>query len=650
MEKHASKSEQPVDLKQAIEAMESLAAKLREQTRLNEALFVEIQELDRRLGRVEQSIVFRMLQGVGRLASSVARRGGRLLLSSPLHSAYLRLRGGPPDAAEYRRWLGAHRSYFAPLPADTSQFPTFSVLLPIHRPRVDWLRQAIESVIAQTLPGWQLCLAVDGELSIEAEAMLNQFVRADPRIVRASGSNLGIAGALNLALSRAASDYAAVLDQDDVLEPAALAQVAMALIKEPADLLYTDEDYIDSAGEPFQPNFKPAFSPEMLLSCMYMGHLLVISRRRLGEMGGFRTQFDGAQDYDVALRLLSEGAKFRHLPLVLYHWRQHEGSTAKSPAAKPFAHEAGGRAIREYVEQLGYPAAVEEGFRPNTHQVRWCGPSDARCSVIVASRTPALLKRFLEGVRATTAHCDPEIVVIHHLNSSAHDLEIERLAETHKCRRIVHAGPFNFSQMCNSGARAASGNYLVFVNDDAWPVRNCWLDRIAGHLSRPHVGVVGALLRYPDGAIQHAGIGLGMLHSTGHIGRFLFDSHLFPWINYSRDVSAVSGACIAIRREVFERLEGFDPEYPSSFNDVDLCLRVREAGLAVILDRSIELFHLEHATRPKGQTSGERLRFLCRWRSRLIEADPYLSPHLNLDSEQPALSMERASPNAFDVR
>jgi GT2 family glycosyltransferase len=525
-----------------------------------------------------------------------------------------------------------------------------SILLPVHEPRLEWLRLAIESVIAQTLPDWQLCVAVDGTLSLEAEAALNQFAQADPRIIRVCGRNLGIAGALNLALSRAEGEYVAVLDQDDMLEPAALAQVAMALRQEPADLLYTDEDYVNSAGTPEQPNFKPAFSPEMLLSCMYLGHLLVISRARLEQMGGFRPRFDGAQDHDAALRLLAEGGKFRHLPSVLYHWRRHKGSTAQSPAAKPYAHEAGHRAIREYLDQLGHPAEVEDGIGPNTHQVRWRPPPEIRRSIIVPSRTPALLKRCLERLRATTADSNPEIVVVHHLNSSKQDRGIKALAELHNCRRIVYAGDFNYSRMCNLGARAATGDCLVFINDDAWPVEASWLDRIAGHLGRPHVGVVGALLRYPDGAIQHAGIALGMLNATGHIGRFLFDSHLFPWINYSRDVSAVSGACLGIRRDVFERCGGFDTDFPQNFNDVDLCLRVRETGLAVIVDRTLELIHIERATRPNRQTSHERLLFLNRWRSRVLDPDPYLSPHLSLDSEQPVLSLEHSWRSASDVR
>ncbi|MDP2995957.1 MAG: glycosyltransferase, partial [Bryobacterales bacterium] len=416
----------------------------------------------------------------------------------------------------------------------------------------------------------------------------------------------------------------------------------MALRQEPADLLYTDEDYVNSAGAPEQPNFKPAFSPEMLLSCMYLGHLLVISRARLEQMGGFRSRFDGAQDHDAALRLLAEGGKFRHLPLVLYHWRRHKGSTAQSSAAKPYAHDAGHRAIQEYLDQAGCQAEVEDGIGPNTHQVRWHAPPEIRRSIIVPSRTPALLKRCLERLRATTADSNPEIVVVHHFTSSKRDREIEALAELHRCRRMVYAGDFNYSRMCNLGARAATGDCLVFINDDAWPVEASWLDRMAGHLGRPDVGVVGALLRYPDGAIQHAGIALGMLHATGHIGRFLFDSHLFPWINYSRDVSAVSGACLSIRRDVFERCGGFDTDFPRSFNDIDLCLRVGEAGLAVIVDRTVELIHIEQATRPSGQTSQERLLFLSRWYSQVLKRDPCLSPHLSLDSEQPVLSSEHS--------
>jgi GT2 family glycosyltransferase len=623
-------------------ALESLAMDLNEEKRRNETMHLELLDLDRRLHRVEESIVFRTLRRVGRSFHSVARRCGRGLLHSPLHRLYVCLRGGLPFAEEYRRWLEAHRSCFAAPPDNRIALPTFSILLPVHEPRLEWLRLAIESVIAQTIPGWQLCVAVDGDLSVRVEAELNQFVRIDPRITRVSGRNLGVAGALNLALSRAEGEYVAVLNQDDMLESAALTQVAVALRQEPADLLYTDEDYVSSAGAPEQPNFKPAFSPEMLLYCMYLGHLLVIARARLEAMGGFRSRFDGAQDHDVALRLLAEGGKFRHLPLVLYHWRRHKGPTAQSSAAKSSFHDAGRRAIQEYLDQSGHQAEVEDGHQRSTHQIRWHPRAETRLSIIVPSRTAALLGPCLERLRATTAHSNPEIVVVHHLSSPKEDRRIEALTHSHSCRRVVYAGAFNYARMCNLGSSAATGDYFVFVNDDVRPVTSSWLERIAGHLNRPHLGVVGGLLRYPDGTIQHAGIALGMLHATGHVGRSLFDSHLFPWINCSRDVSAVSGACLGIRREAFERLAGFDTCFPRNFNDVDLCLRVREAGFTVIVDRTIEMIHFERATRRGGHDSQERLLFLRRWYSRVLQRDPFLSPHLSLDSEQPVLSLECA--------
>jgi O-antigen biosynthesis protein len=621
----------------ALSALEALLLDLDEQRHKQEALKVELLSLDRRLRRVEESVVFRLLRRVGYRLHSLSRRAGRILLHTPLHPLYLRMRGGLPFAEDYREWLEAHRSAFDMLPADTTGFPSFSILLPVHEPRLEWLRHAVESVIAQTYPDWQLCIAVDGALSLEADAALNQFVQSDPRIIRVGGRNLGLSGALNLALGRAGLDYVAVLDQDDLLEPAALEQVAMSLKQDPADLLYSDEDYTNHAGLPEQPNFKPAFSPEMLLSCMYLGHLLVVSRERLQALGGFRSRFDGAQDYDMVLRLLAAGGRIRHLPRVLYHWRRHSGSTAASAASKPYTHDAGHRALQEYLNQCGQIATVEDSHAPNIHQIRWNTSPDGLGSLVIPSRTAALLEDCLEGLRSSAAGA--EIVLVHHLSDPDENRRIEMLGQTYKCRRVAYSGPFNYARMCNLGFRAATGDYLVFLNDDVRPVSTSWLERIAGHLGRPHVGVVGGLLRYPDGSIQHAGIALGMVNAAGHVGRSLFDSHLFPWINYSRDVSAVTGACLGIRRELFERLGGFDEIFPGNFNDVDLCLRVRKDGKSVILDRTVELTHFENTTRKDGHNSEERLLFLRRWNSVVQKGDPFYSPHLSLDLEQPSLPL-----------
>lgn len=619
-------------------ALEELALRLDEQTRKEEALVSEILELDRRLRRVEESVVFRTLRAVGGQAQSLTRRVGRAILRSRLRPLFLRLRREPALAQDYRQWLEAHRSSFSSLPDDSSTWPSISILLPVCRPQVERLRQAIESVVAQTFPNWQLCVAVDGELSTAAQALINQFVQADPRIIRTGGQNLGISESLNLALSKAHCDFVTRLDQEDVLEPAMLAQFAMSLQSEPVDLIYSDEDFTDQRGVPDSPNFKPSFSPELLLSCMYLGRSVVMSRLRLKHLGGFRPRFDGAEDYDVALRLLSEGGRFRHLPKVLYHRRGHSRFAANR-AAESAEHAAGHRALQDYLNRIMEESQVEDGPLRNTYQIRWPTAADSVCSIIVPSRTAAFLGRFLKQVRATTDRARVDIVVVHHLSTPAEDARIEDLARSHQCRRVAYAGAFNHALMSNLGANSATGDLLVFMNDDVSLFRSGWLERITGHLSRPQIGVVGAHLRYPDGSIQHAGIALGLLHASGHVGRFLFDSPCFPWINFSRDVTAVTGACLGVRRELFDRLGGFDVRFRGDFNDVDFCLRVREAGLNVILDRKVELTHLERATKGHCPGSQERLLFLQRWRDNLVRPDPYFSPHLKLDSEQPGLSI-----------
>ena len=591
-------------------------------------------DLDKRLLDIENSRFFNILRWPGRLLLDWRGRIGHLLLDSPLHPLYLRLVRPHSALRLYERWIGHE-----PRPAETPlpRRPLISVIVPVHNPRREWLEAAVESVAAQTYAEWQLCACDDGSSEPWVAEYFEAKAAADPRIrfVR-SERNLGISAALNRAGLLAQGEYAGFLDQDDLLAPDALYSMAEALQEEDADLLYSDEDYVDENGRRVQPVFKPAFSPDLLRCCMYLGHFLVARRSRLEEMGWFRSVVDGAQDYDLALRATAGDAVVVHLPRVLYHWRRHPDSTASSASAKPFSQPAGLRALSEAVSLIDKDATVKYDRLPNTYRVHWPLPKAVRASVIVCSRNPKLLARCLHAVERRTTYPNREMVIVEHITGDS--TRMDRLLERTTCRRAPYSGPFNFSLMNNLGARRATGNVLVFLNDDVEPLEPEWLSELLAHAHRPGIGVVGARLVYPSGAIQHVGLALGIMNGVGHLHRDAYSAQFWNWIPFTRNVSAVTGACLAIRRSVFEELGGFDEAFPVNYGDADLCLRARKAGYEVLVEPAALLRHYERQTRSPGVLLEEKERWHERWGDWVEAGDPFYSPHLSHTREDASLA------------
>jgi GT2 family glycosyltransferase len=301
----------------------------------------------------------------------------------------------------------------------------------------------------------------------------------------------------------------------------------------------------------------------------------------------------------------------------------HEGSTAASAGAKPHAQLAGRRALEEALHANGVKVPVSDGSVPHTYVVRW-GPVTDGVTIVICSRTPTLLERCLESIRSTTGRLKPQIVVVEHQSTAT-----RQVAEAFGCDVVSYGRIFNFADMNNTGAAEAKHRSLLFLNDDVTALRNGWLESLVALVERPDVAIAGAKLVYPSGAIQHAGIALGIGEGTGHIGRGKFASDLWRWLELRRNVSAVTGACLAIRREVFEELHGFDVEFPVNYNDADLCLRARKAGYEVIFEPAAVLRHDECATRASGTKVEERERFWERWGDMLDAPDPYFTPYLD---------------------
>jgi GT2 family glycosyltransferase len=563
-------------------------------------------------------------------------RVGQLLLHSPLHPLYLKLLNPHFTADRYRQWVEIE-----PPPCDwrPAAGPLISVILPVHNPQRDWLEAAIASVVNQTYRCWQLCVCDDASQQDWVVEYFAALMSTEPRIrfVRAD-EHLGISGTLNRAGALATGEYAGFLDQDDVLALHALACVAQAVQDSPADLLYSDEDYLDSHGNRVQPIFKPAFSPDLLRCGMYLGHLLVIRTAKLQELGWFRGSYDGSQDYDLALRLTEQSTAIRHIPRVLYHWRQHPDSTALHAAAKPYTQLAGLNALAEAVARQSPQAVVTSGTSPNTYRVRWPFPATLKASLIICSRNAKLLAGCLDGIARHTSHANRELVIVQHRTGDI--AAMDRLLDSRGCVRVPYTGPFNFANMNNLGAKQATGDVLIFMNDDVTPLDSEWLTLMLAQANRDEVGAVGAKLVYPSGAIQHAGLVIGIMEGAGHLHRNTFGSPYWNWLPFTRNVSAVTGACLAIRKCVFQELGGFDESFPVNYNDVDLCLRARQAGYQVIVEPAALLRHQECQSRQAGVRLEERYLFEQRWAAWLERGDPFYSPYLRRTVEDAGLELE----------
>ncbi|HWB83412.1 MAG TPA: glycosyltransferase [Bryobacteraceae bacterium] len=629
----AVSSEQLVEL---LELLQELVARLDAQ----EETFTRRQvEFDHRLLELENSRFFQLLRLPGRWLLDWRGRLGQVLLHSPLHSAYLKI-ARPRDADDrYQQWL---QKEAPPAREAPGRQTIISIVMPVCDPQRAWLDETVGSVLGQTYPHWQLCVCDDASTAGWVGDYFNSLATGDTRIrFTRSLERLGISGATNRAGSMAQGEYVAFLDQDDRLAPRALSLIASAVEDDWPDLLYTDEDHWED-GRRVQPVFKPGYSPDLLASCMYMGHLLVARRHLLDEVGWLRSAFDGSQDYDLALRITAHSRAVRHLPQVLYHWRRHAGSTSAGPAAKPYARHAGLRAVMEAVSAHNPGASVENGRPPNSYRVRWPVPAEARASIIICSRTPKLLRRAIAAVERKTSHAAHEFVVVRHEQGNASVWDSLRLRREPVW--VPYYGPFNFARMNNLAARQASGDVLVFLNDDVTPISRDWLSDLMAHALRPEVAVAGARLVYPSGAIQHAGLVTGIGQGVGHIHRDTFGSPYWNWLPFTRNVSAVTGACLAIRRSVFEELLGFDEAFPINYNDVDLCLRARRAGYEVIIEPHSVLRHRECRTRKPGIDFEERELWQERWARWLERSDFFYTPNLtrtredaSLDPEQPPL-------------
>ena len=511
--------------------------------------------------------------------------------------------------------------------------PLFSVVVPVYRPPAWALERCVASVLGQSYGGFQLVMADDASRDAALEEQLRSFARLDPRVELVfRDENGGISSATNSALEHARGEHVVFLDHDDELHPRALETVAAAIAEHPeADVLYSDEDKLSPSGERCVPTLKPDWSPDLLLSCAYLCHLLVMRRSLVEGLGGLRSEFDGSQDYDLMLRATETARAVVHVPEILYHWRELPGSASGDTGAKPWAYEAGRRTLEETLARRGIEGVVEPHARylGNFH-LRRAIRGEPLVSIVVPFRDePATMAACYRSLLEAPGYGNFEIVLVDNGSELPETRALTaELAGDPNVRLLRHPKAFNWAASNNDAAAEARGEVLLFVDPALKARSEGWLAAMLSHAQREDVGAVGALLRHADSTVSHAGIVPGLSPAAAYVQRDLpFDRPGYLLMTgITRNCSAVSGACLMTRRSCFEELGGFDTQLERALSDVDYCLRLRRKGRLVIFTPLAELFDLAAGGGGFPDT-GEPL-FKQRWRDVLREGDPYYNRNL----------------------
>jgi len=521
------------------------------------------------------------------------------------------------------------------LPYTQDRWPLISVVMPTYNTPITFLDRAIESVLTQTYPYWELCIADDGSSNEEVIARLKVHADNDARIKLVFDSkNSGISTATNSSIAIVSGAFTAFLDHDDELTTDALAEVAVALLENPAaDVVYSDQDKIDENGMRFEPFHKPAWSPIYLQGVMYIGHLLVVRSELLRKVGGCNSQYNRIQDFELMLRLSEADAQIVHIPKILYHWRALPGSIAASTEAKGSIERLQVDAVQSHLDRLLIPLkAKAHSSLPHRIQLFPAVKSDLRLvSIIIPTKNAhEHIRRCLDTLFGVTRGCAFEVIIADNGTTDSDALEA---LNAYPIKRIDCQGPFNFSRSNNIAAREAKGEFLLFLNNDTEVVDPDWLLKLLGHHSLPNVGAVGPVLIYPSGTVQHAGVAIGARGTADHIMR-----HANPlWDGYAgslpcaHEVSAVTAACMMMPYDLFMELGGFNEDYARHYQDTDLCLRIRQTGRSVLYVGNVTLKHHESASRGKIYDMVDRAIFQDRWISILNEGDPFYNANLCLN-------------------
>ena len=532
--------------------------------------------------------------------------------------------------------------------------PKISIVTPVWNIEEKLLRAAIESAINQVYDNWELCVADGGSTNPSVEKVLKEYAEKDSRIkIKFLIENKGIAVNSNEALSLATGEFVTFLDHDDELAPFALYEVVKLLDDNvELDFIYSDEDKITTKGIRIDPFFKPNWSPDMFLSHNYLCHLSVIRKDLVDIVGGFREGYDGSQDYDLFLRVteLIDEKRIAHIPTILYHWRLVLGSAAELVSAKPYALVAAKKALDDALARRGIEGEVSDGLFTSSYRVRYKIIGSPKVSIIIPTKDKVnILKTCVESIIEKTDYKNYEIVIVDNQSKEEETFAYyDKIKNNREIKILEYTRPFNFSAINNYAASEVDAEYILFLNNDTEVISNEWLSAMLEHAQRKEIGAVGAKLLYPNNTIQHAGVILGITGTPGKKGVAGHSHKYLPNTEYGyflkahliENISAVTAACMMLRKGVFEEVGGFDEIMSIAFNDVDLCLKIRERGYLIVYTPYAKLYHYESLSRGYEDNPEKQTRFLNeveymreKWGHAIDEGDPYYNPNLTLDKE-----------------
>ena len=587
---------------------------------------------------VEKGIRYWKSQGAAALAEKVVTK-------------VKNVRQGPPS---YQKWIRYHlpdRNELEKQKKTSFGYrPKLSFVVPLYKTPEKYLRRLTESFQEQTYSNWELCFSDGSGAQSPLTELLKELTAKDNRIKYVSHEEpLQISENTNSAIEIATGDFIAFADHDDELTPNALFECVKAINEKPQTLvIYTDEDKMSMDGHKFfQPHFKPDYNPDLLCTVNYICHLFVVSRKVIEKVGGLRSEFDGAQDYDFVLRCVEavKDEEICHIPKILYHWRCHEDSTAENPESKLYAFEAGRRAVQAHYERTGIHAEVFKGEYLGLYRTKFIRDHDPLISIIIPNKDHIDdLKRCMESIEQKSTYKNYEYIIVENNSTDSATFEYYKKleAENPKVRMVYWDGVFNYSAINNYGASFAKGEYLLLLNNDTEIINPDCLEELLGYCMRKDVGAVGARLYYEDDTIQHAGVVIGFGGIAGHcfVQQKRGTTGYCHRIICAQDYSAVTAACMMVKKSAFDAVGGLSEELAVAFNDIDFCMKLRKEGYLIVYNPYAELYHYESKSRGLEDTPEKVARFNKeiatfekKWPEILENGDPYYNPNLTLKSQ-----------------
>lgn len=589
-----------------------------------------------------------------RISPKMMKRFFEYLKENGIKETVYKILFGMQEEFDYDAWFRRNRILDEELERQKkivfSYAPKISILVPTFNTPKDLLIEMIESVRNQSYTNWQLCIA-DGSDQEETKNIIKEYVSKDNRItVSWLDKNYGISGNTNKALELADGEYTALFDHDDVLELNALYEVVSSLQEVHHDIVYTDEDKLNGKTLQYEdPNFKSDYNEDLLLSHNYITHFFVVKTNILREVGGFNSEYDGAQDYDVILKCVEKTDDIHHIAKILYHWRMHEGSTALNPESKMYCYIAGEKAIQHHLDRIGVKAKVEMRKKPywGLYHVEYLLDEDPLVSIVIPNyEHEDVLKTCIDSLYNMNTYKNFEIIIVENNSKKKSTFDYyEQVQVEHENVKVVtwEGTEFNFSAINNFGAKYAKGQYLLFLNNDTKVIAPEAIREMVGTCSRKNVGIVGAKLLYQDNTIQHAGVVIGFMGYARHIMNDiegLKDPGYMMRAQVNCDYSAVTAACMITKKSLFEELHGFDESFKVACNDIDYCLRVRKKNYLVVFNSFAKFYHFESKSRGYENNLEKVNRFnreveiwQDRWRDILANGDPYYNVNFKIENE-----------------